>query len=100
MKHKLNGGTIMKIKDFFQIGANGLQYLISFSQVEDIARIIGLGFSILISILILVDKIITWWKNAKKDGKITEDEIKDGIDIVQNGLEDIKDHLDDKKKGE
>lgn len=88
----------MKIKDFFQIIGNGFQYLVSFAQVEDIARIVGLILSIIISVLILVDKIITWWKKAKEDGKITEDEIQEGVNIIKDGTEEIKDHIDKGKK--
>ena len=88
----------MKIKDFFQIIGNGFQYLVSFAQVEDIARIVGLVLSIIISVLILVDKIITWWKKAKEDGKITEDEIQEGVNIIKDGTEEIKDHIDKGKK--
>lgn len=87
----------MKIKDFFQIIGNGLQYAISFSQVEDVLRIAGIVLSVIISILIIVDKIITWWKNAKADGKITEDEIKEGVEIIKDGTQDIKDHIEGKK---
>ena len=87
----------MKIKDFFQIIGNGLQYAISFSQVEDALRIAGIVLSVIISLLIIVDKIITWWKNAKADGKITEDEIKEGVEIIKDGTQDIKDHIEGKK---
>ena len=87
----------MKIKDFFQIIGNGLQYAISLAQVEDALRIAGIVLSVIISILIIVDKIITWWKNAKADGKITEDEIKEGVEIIKEGTQDIKDHIEGKK---
>ena len=87
----------MKIKDFFQIIGNGLQYAISLAQVEDILRIAGIVLSVIISILIIVDKVVTWWKNAKADGKITEDEIKEGVEIIKDGAEDIKDHIEGKK---
>ena len=88
----------MKIKDFFQIGGNGLQYLISLAQVETWSRIVGLILSVIISILIIVDKLRTWWKNAKADGKIDDDEIKEGIEIIQDGAKEIKGHIDKEKK--
>ena len=93
----------MKIKDAAQLAGNGLQYLISMAQVEDVARIIGLILSIMISILIIADKVITWWKKAKADGKITKDEIDELGHIVGDGVKDIKEHLDsgkESKKGE
>ena len=87
----------MKIKDFFQIIGNGLQYAISLAQVEDMMRIAGLVLSVTISILIIIDKVVTWYKNAKADGKITEDEIKEGVEIIKDGTKEIKDHIDGKK---
>ena len=87
----------MKIKDFFQIIGNGLQYAISLAQVEDMMRIAGLVLSVTISILIIIDKIVTWYKNAKADGKITEDEIKEGVEIIKDGTQEIKDHIEGKK---
>ena len=93
----------MKIKDLATIAGNGLQYLITWSQVEDIARITGLVLSIMISVLIIIDKVITWWKKAKADGKITKDEIDELGHIMSDGANDIKEHLEsskDSKKGE
>ena len=88
----------MKIKDFFQIIGNGLQYAISLAQVEDALRIAGIILSVIISLLIIIDKIITWWKNVKADGKITEDEIKEGVEIIKDGTQEIKDHIEKGKK--
>lgn len=87
----------MKLKNVFEIGGNGLQYLIALTQVEDILRFVGIALSVTISILIIIDKIITWWKKANADGVITEDELKEGIEIIKDGSEDIKDHIEDKK---
>ena len=87
----------MKVKDIFEIGGNGLQYLISFAQVEDVLRLVGIALSVTISILIIIDKMISWWKKAKADGKITEDEIKEGVEIIKEGSEDIKGHIEKKK---
>ena len=39
-------------------------------------------------------------KNAKKDGKIDKEEVKEAIDILQDGGEKIKEALDDKKEGD
>lgn len=93
----MKGEKDMNVKSAFEIMGNGLQYLISVTQIEQWARIFGLCLSILISILILVDKIITWYKKAKADGKITKDEIKEAVDIVKDSAEEIKEHIDDIK---
>ena len=95
----------MTIKTFVQhlledVG-NGIMYCCSLAQVETALRIASFVLSILISILILVSRIITWWKEAKKDGKITKDEIKEGVNIVTEGVKDIKDQIDSHtKKGD
>ena len=38
-----------------------------------------------------------WYKNAKKDGKITKEEIEEGVKIVSDGSQNIKDSIDNKK---
>ena len=87
----------MKVKSVFEIGGNAVQYAVALSQVEDVLRIAGIILSVIISILIIIDKVITWWKKVKADGKITEDEIKEGVEIIKKGSEDIKEHIDKKK---
>ena len=91
----------MSIRHFFEDLGNGVMYLISWAQVEQALRIASFVLSILISILILVSRILTWWKEAKKDGKITKDEIKEGVTIITEGVEDIKTQIDSHtKKGD
>ena len=70
-------------------------------QTEEVLRIVSLIITILGAIIsMIVLPLITWYKNAKKDGKITQDEIKEGINTLQEGLEGVKDSLDDKEKGD
>ena len=67
-------------------------------QTEEVLRIVSLIITILGAIIsMIVLPLLTWYKNAKKDGKITKDEIKEGIDTLQEGIEGVKDALDDKK---
>ena len=87
---------MIKIKDIFQISGNALMYVLTATQTKEIFEYISLGLSIFISILIIVGKIIDWHKKATADGKIDEDEIKEVIDIIKDGTEDIKDHIDKK----
>ena len=89
-----------KFLDIFEIGGNGLMYVLTATQTKEIFEIISLVLSILISILIIVSKIINWYKQAKKDGKITSDEIKDAVDIIKDGAQDIKDKIEDKEDNE
>ena len=70
-------------------------------QTNEILQTISLIITILGAIIsMIVLPLLTWYKNAKKDGKITKDEIKEGIDTLQEGIEGVKDSLDDKKKGD
>lgn len=87
----------MKLKDFFQIGGNGIMYILTATQTKEVFEIVSLILSIVISILIIVSKIVDWYKRAKVDGKIDEDEIKEGIDIIVDGTKEIKDHIEGDK---
>lgn len=87
----------MKLKDFFQIGGNGIMYILTATQTKEVFEIVSLILSIVISILIIVSKIVDWYKRAKADGKIDEDEIKEGIDIIVDGTKEIKDHIEGDK---
>lgn len=69
-------------------------------QTNDILQTISLGITIVGGILTIVMAMITWYKNSKKDGKITKDEIKEGVEILQEGIEKINETLDDKKEGD
>ena len=87
-----------KMRDIFEIGGNGIMYVLSATQTKEVFEIISLVLSIIISILIIVSKMITWYQNAMKDGKITSDEIKDGIDTLVDGVDEIKDKIEDKEE--
>lgn len=60
-----------------------------------ICMIIGLLITIICSIVI---PLIKWWKKAKADGKITEDEIKEGVEIIENGINELKDKTKEDKE--
>ena len=60
-----------------------------------ICMILGLLITIISSIIIPLAK---WWKKAKADGKITNEEIKEGIEIIQDGLDDLKDKTKEDKE--
>ena len=93
----------MQIKHFFEDLGNGLMYLCSMAQVEQALRIASFVLSILISVLIIISRVIDWWKKAKADGKITKDEIDELGHIVGDGVQDIKEQVDsaqESQKGE
>ena len=72
-------------------------------QPNEVWQYIQMGITIIAGIISIILGIRAWWKDAKKDGKIDKEEIKDGIDIIMGGVKDINEHLDsskDSKKGE
>jgi ABC-type Fe3+-siderophore transport system permease subunit len=70
------------------------------TQTNEILQTISLIITIIGAIIsMIIVPLISWYQKAKKDGKITSDEIKDGIDIVVGGIKDVQDKLEDKEDG-
>lgn len=70
-------------------------------QTNQVLQTISLIITIIGGIVTTASALYLWWKNASKDGKITKDEIEEGVEIIQNGVNDIKENLDkNKKEGE
>ena len=66
-------------------------------QTNEVLQAISIILTIIGTLITIAMALTNWWKNAKKDGKITKDEINDGVDIIVGGVEDIKDKLNDKE---
>lgn len=69
-------------------------------QTNDVLQTISLIITIIGGLLTIVMALLAWYNKAKKDGKIDKEEVKEAIDIIQEGSENIKQALDDKKKGD
>lgn len=67
------------------------------SQTNQSLQDISLVLTIIGTLITIIMAITNWWKNAKKDGKIDEDEINEGLDIIKHGAEELKDKIDDKE---
>ena len=67
-------------------------------QTSEVLQIISLVLTIIGSLITIAMAIINWWKKAKADGKITSDEIQEGIEIIQDGLNDLKDKTKEDKE--
>ncbi len=69
-----------------------------------IVTICAASVTFITGIVGLVVRLRRWWKKAKADGVITQEEIDEGIDILNNGLNEAKQNLNDikskSKKGE
>ena len=68
----------------------GISAVLTMVQTNEIFQIISLVLTILTTLLTFIFTIYKWIKLSKEDGKIDEDEIKQGIEIV----EDFKESLD------
>lgn len=58
-------------------------------QTSEILKTISLILTIIGSIITIAMALSNWWKQAKKDGKITKDEVKDAVKIIKDGTENI-----------
>ena len=88
----------MKRELFGGIFGTSLSALGTAIQTEDVLRYISLGITILGGLIsMIIIPLWNWYKNAKKDGKITKEEIEEGVKIVSDGSQNIKDSIDNKK---
>lgn len=94
----------MKTSEGLAVGGNIFTYVFTALQPNEIFQIIQLILAILTSCVILAYKIYSWYKEAKKDGKITSDELKqigkDSEEDLKNIAENIEEIKEITKKGE
>ena len=85
----------MKISDSLEIGGNTGMYVLTAVQTKEVFQIISLILSIMISVIIIISKVVEWWKKAKEDGKITKEEIEELSNNVKEDVSQIKDNVED-----
>ena len=89
----------MKSREFLDWVGCGFATIFTAIQTQEIFQIISLILTCIATALTIAYTIWKWYKNAMKDGKIDEKEIKEGIDILNDAAKDIKE-LSNKDKGE
>lgn len=89
----------MKSRDFLDWIGCGFATFLTAIQTQQVFQIISLILTCVATALTIAYTIWKWYKNAMKDGKIDEKEIKEGIDILNDAAKDIKE-LSNKDKGE
>ena len=67
-------------------------------QTNEILQAISIVLTIIGSIITITMALTNWWKNAKKDGKITKEEINEGVGIIVDGANKLKDKIKDKEE--
>lgn len=80
-------------KDFISWIGTACGTICTAVQTNQIFQYVSLGITILSTLVSLVYTIWRWYRKAKADGKITEDEIDEIVDDVNN-------IINDKEKGE
>ena len=77
----------------------GLGVIGTATQTNEILQTISLIVTIIGAVIsMIVVPLISWWQKAKNDGKITEEEIQEGIGIISDGLDSLKDKKDKEDK--
>ena len=85
----IKGENNMK-NDALAIGGNAFGYVLAIFQSNEVWEIISFALAILSSCVIIAYKVWQWYREAKKDGKITPDEVATLIDDVGGDVENIK----------
>lgn len=67
-------------------------------QTNEVLQTISIIITIIGGLItFIIMPLANWYKSAKKDRKIDTEELKDGIKIIVDGSEKIKEELDKKK---
>ena len=88
----------MRTADLILGLGNGGTYILTAFQTNEVFQIVELILAVLTSLVLLLYRLWSWWKEAKQDGKITKEEISEGLNIISNGVDEIKDKIDKKEE--
>ena len=77
----------------------GLAILGTATQVNEVLQTISLIITILGAIVsFVIVPLLSWYRNSKKDGKITLDEAAKGVEALKEGLDKTKEAIDKERK--
>lgn len=85
------------MKHFDYVG-EGVAVILTATQTNEIFQTISLILTCVSIFFSLIYTIYKWYKEAKKDGKITVDEVKDLSDKITEHVENAKENLDKEDK--
>lgn len=87
-------------KDGLGYITNGIAIVFSALQQNELFSIISWVLTILATLVTIAYTLWKWWRRAKADGKITDEEIEEGLEITKEGLDNLtkKGTKDDGKK--
>lgn len=87
----------MKDEIIFGAIGTGVSAVGTATQTNEVLQTISLIITIIGGLItFIIVPVLTWWKKAKADGKITTDEIKEGVDTIKDGVKNLDDKLNGK----
>lgn len=91
----LVGGTVGTMISALAINVDNLR------SIESIVAITCTSLGLLITIITsLIIPLCKWYARSKKDGKISADEVVDGVETLKDGLQNLKNKLEEEHKEE
>ena len=91
----LVGGTVGTMISALAINVDNLR------SIESIVAIVCTSLGLLITIITsLIIPLCKWYARSKKDGKISADEVVDGVETLKDGLQNLKNNLEEEHKEE
>ena len=71
------------------------------TQTNDILQTVSLVITIIGAVIsMIIVPVLSWYMKAKKDGKITIDEAKEGVNTLKEGIDKVKEIKDTEEKKE
>lgn len=90
----------MKNNNFIGYGLTAFEAVLTTIQTDPIFQWISFALTIVSLIITIIFTVWKWYKEAKKDGKITKDEIETLIEEVKPDVDSIAKKIDNKNKEE
>ena len=88
--------TTMKHDELVGWGCSGVSTICTVAQTNDLFQLIQIILTCVAVLVSLAYTIWKWYKNAKKDGKITSDEVDDLFKDINRTIEIKEDDENDK----
>lgn len=86
MSEKISDGICLALQSFLTI-----------TQTDEIFRIISLVLTIISAVIVLARNVYEWYLKASADKKLSKDELKELLNIIDDSVNEVKDHT---KKGD
>ena len=69
------------------VGGTALESVLAVAQTNEILQTIQIILAIITFLVTIGYTVWKWYKNAKKDGKITKDEVEDLVDNIKDEVD-------------